>query len=108
MQKPLNLTNKQSSFCKKVVNSVVASKHGSFNNSPAQQSTLISSNSAESLSPRQASLEDEIHEGFGLEPTEEKHAVFMEGVCYLKTKTDRFKEHWAVLNGNEIYCYRNA
>lgn len=32
----------------------------------------------------------------------------MEGVCFLKTKTDRFKEHWAVLNGNEIYCYRNA
>ena len=32
----------------------------------------------------------------------------MEGACYLKTKTDRFKEHWAVLNGNEIFCYRSA
>jgi hypothetical protein len=32
----------------------------------------------------------------------------MEGVCYLKTKTDRFKKHWAVLNGNEIFCYREA
>ena len=23
-----------------------------------------------------------------------------------KTKTDRYKEHWAVLAGNELYCYR--
>ena len=30
----------------------------------------------------------------------------MEGICYLKTRTDLFKEHWAVLNGNEIFCYR--
>ena len=31
----------------------------------------------------------------------------MEGECYLKTKSDRFKRHWAVIMGNEIYCYRN-
>jgi hypothetical protein len=24
----------------------------------------------------------------------------------LKTKTDRYKEHWAVLVGKELYCYR--
>ena len=30
-----------------------------------------------------------------------------EGPCLLKTKTDRYKDHWAVLTGNEIYCYRN-
>lgn len=29
-----------------------------------------------------------------------------EGVCYLKTKTDRYKEHWAVLAGKELFCYR--
>ena len=29
-----------------------------------------------------------------------------EGTCYLKTKTDHYKEHWAVLTGNELYCYR--
>ena len=29
-----------------------------------------------------------------------------EGPCLLKTKTDRYKEHWCVLNGNELYCYR--
>ena len=34
--------------------------------------------------------------------------MFMEGPCFLKTKTDRFKEHWAVLNGNEIFCFRNS
>ncbi len=30
-----------------------------------------------------------------------------EGDCYLKTKTDRFKKHWAVIMDNEIYCYRH-
>jgi len=109
MQKPLNLTNKQSSFCKKNVSAGKVSNSSGFNNSPAQQSTLLSSNSAESLSPRQCSVEDEIHEGFGGDSLgDEKKSIFMEGVCFLKTKTDRFKEHWAVLNGNEIYCYRNA
>ena len=33
------------------------------------------------------------------EAGEETQSVFMEGPCFLKTKTDRFKEHWAVLNG---------
>ena len=31
----------------------------------------------------------------------------MEGDCYLKTKTERYKKHWAVLIGNEIYCYKS-
>lgn len=109
LQKPLNLTNKQSSFCRKNANaSATKNSSPSYNNSPAQQSTLLSSNSAESLSPRQCSPDDEIHEGFGGDHTEEKQSTFMEGVCYLKTKTDRFKDHWAVLNGNEIFCYRSA
>ena len=30
----------------------------------------------------------------------------MEDACYLKTKTDRFRPHWAVLNGHEIFFYR--
>ena len=25
----------------------------------------------------------------------------------MKTKTDRYKENWAVLAGNELYCYRS-
>ena len=70
-------------------------------------STYISSGSNTSLSPPPCSNEDQILEGFG-EPQQVKSPhVFMEGVCFLKTKTDRFKEHWAVLNGNEIFCYRN-
>ena len=32
---------------------------------------------------------------------------FFEGECYLKTRADRFKTHWAVIMGNELYCYRN-
>ena len=59
------------------------------------------------MSPRPVSTEDEILEGFGEHSNEMKSNVFLEGTCFLKTKTDRFKEHWAVLNGNEIFCYRN-
>ena len=73
-----------------------------------QGSTLMSQGSQESLSPRPCSVEDEIHEGFADEHSAGEEPTFMEGPCYLKTKTDRFKEHWAVLNGNEIFCYRNA
>jgi len=28
------------------------------------------------------------------------------GICLLKTKTDRFKQFWSVLAGNEIFFYR--
>jgi len=43
-------------------------------------------------------------QGFG-EIQAHQDRVF-EGQCYLKTKTDRYKEHWSVLAGNELYCYR--
>ena len=32
--------------------------------------------------------------------------LFHEGDCYLKTKSERLKKHWAVIMGNELYCYR--
>lgn len=32
--------------------------------------------------------------------------MFYEGKCFLKTKTDHFKSHWAVVDGNEIFFYR--
>lgn len=108
------MTNKQSSFFKK--NN--ANKSAMNSNSPmatgspitgGQASTMLSSGSNESLSPRPCSVEDEILEGFGRDSVQDdQDTVFMEGPCFLKTKTDRFKEHWAVLNGNEIFCYRNA
>ena len=72
---PLNLTNnKQSSFAKK--NNTAGKNLSSMNsnNSPMQMgspmtggkaSTMLSSGSNESLSPRPCSVEDEIHEGFG-------------------------------------------
>ena len=48
---------------------------------------------------------DEPLQGFG---DYEKHTeeTRFEGQCFLKTKTDRYKEHWAVLTGNDLYCYR--
>ena len=33
--------------------------------------------------------------------------MFHEGECYLKTRADRFKQHWGVVMGNELYCYRD-
>lgn len=32
--------------------------------------------------------------------------VYFEGECYLKTKSDRFKKHWVVVLGNDLFCYR--
>jgi hypothetical protein len=26
--------------------------------------------------------------------------------CFLKTKTNNYKSHWALLEGNDIFCYR--
>jgi hypothetical protein len=36
-----------------------------------------------------------------------RQATYFESECYLKTKNDRYKKHWAVLMGNEIYCYKH-
>ena len=110
------MTNKQSSFFKKNNSSATSNKHSSlFNaNSPMhsggnQGSTMQSNGSQdEDLSPRPASIDDHIIEGFGCASEGEQVDNYKEGACYLKTKTDRFKEHWAVLNGNEIFCYRSA
>lgn len=54
-------------------------------------STTITSGSSASVSDKSSSLDDEeILESFAGDVEEEK-VVFMEGACYLKTKTDRFK-----------------
>jgi len=42
--------------------------------------------------------------GFG-DISKLENTVF-ESSCLLKTKTDKYKEHWAVIVGNELYCYR--
>jgi len=31
--------------------------------------------------------------------------IVLEGNCYLKTKSERFKKHWTILTGNELFCY---
>lgn len=30
----------------------------------------------------------------------------IEGECYLRTKADKLKLHYVVVNGNELYCYK--
>lgn len=32
--------------------------------------------------------------------------IVLEGNCYLKTKSERFKKHWTILTGNELFCYQ--
>jgi len=34
-------------------------------------------------------------------------AEALENECYLLTKSERYKKHWAVLIGQELYCYKN-
>jgi hypothetical protein len=56
-----------------------------------------------------ASLEDEeIVCGYGNYQDKTSKVFYKSGTCYLKTKTDRFKEHWAVHEGSEIYFYRTS
>ena len=43
-------------------------------------------------------------ENFG--QADDNQCKFMEGEVYLKTKSEKFKQHWGVLIGNELYCYR--
>lgn len=50
-------------------------------------------------------IETPILEGFG-NYEEMTVGVFYESRCLLKTKTDNFKSHWVVVEGNEIFCYR--
>lgn len=45
-------------------------------------------------------------DNFGSTDKNEQY-TFFEGECFLKTRADRFKTHWAVIMGNELYCYRN-
>ena len=44
-------------------------------------------------------------QGFG-DYAEALDANVFEGMCLLKTKTDKYKQHWCVLTANELYCYR--
>lgn len=43
-------------------------------------------------------------EGFGNK--QENYDVSFEGPCFLKTQNDNFKEHYAMIIGNDLYCYR--
>lgn len=37
----------------------------------------------------------------------QKETSRLEGKCFLKTRTDRFKDHYAVVSGKDLICYRN-
>ena len=53
-----------------------------------------------------AELEPQYLDNFGTSGKNENENSF-EGECYLKTRADRFKTHWAIIMGNELYCFRN-
>ena len=50
-------------------------------------------------------MNNDVIESFGMTKSEDYNLV--EGECFLKTKSDQFKKHWAILMGNELYCYRH-
>lgn len=63
------------------------------------------SNSGSGSSPRNRMLFTPL-QGFGNYQEHAKDNVIFESPCHLKTKTDRYKMHWCLLTGNELYCYR--
>lgn len=51
---------------------------------------------------------NKLHQGFGnYEDYTEDAPDFKSGNVLLKTRTDKFKEHWCMIQGNEIYCFRS-
>lgn len=55
--------------------------------------------------PTEEEPEQQVIEGF-CNYQEKEVGVFLEGKCYLKTQSDKFKSHWVKLEGNEIFCFR--
>ena len=53
------------------------------------------------------SLGIKVEQGFGDYLAHFQNPIIIESNCLLKTKTDRYKEHFALVTGNELYCYRN-
>lgn len=37
---------------------------------------------------------------------ERRSDIQLQGKCFLKTRNDRFKEHWAIVVGKDLLCYR--
>jgi hypothetical protein len=58
------------------------------------------------LSDELNTFDEDIIESFSCSEKSGRDAYYT-GACFLKTKTDRFKEHFGVLSGNEIFCYRD-
>lgn len=54
---------------------------------------------------QQASSDFTILDNFSLQSSGQPEAK-LEGKCFLKTRTDRFKEHWAVVVGKDLLCFR--
>ena len=64
--------------------------------------------SKEMILSRGPSIErDKVIDDFSILPRDRTANMVIEGECYLKTKTERYKRHWGVLVGNEIYCYKS-
>ena len=56
--------------------------------------------------PSQQTIND-LHQGYGNYFDFINESESMQGYCLLKTKADRYKEHWCQIQGNELYCYRS-
>jgi hypothetical protein len=37
-----------------------------------------------------------------------KNSSIMEGECYLKSQSEKYKIHWAAMIGNELFWYKDS
>lgn len=70
-----------------------------------EKSRAAEDNNSSGSSPRNKNQVQPL-QGFGNYLEHAKDNVVFESPCLLKTKTDRYKLHWCLLTGNELYCYR--
>ena len=42
---------------------------------------------------------------WGDKPQNNEPEYIVEGECYLRTRSDKLRKHWAVVIGKDFYCY---
>ena len=109
-----NANAQKSTFSKKKDNSTFGSAATTYGSTltvggagpkgqPMSGTSPKTSFSSSLVSGEVPAYQQEILENFG---HRKNKYLFFEGECFLKTKTDRYKQHWAMVMGNELYCYR--
>lgn len=75
-----------------------------FVNSEADEEEQNLTDGSPSHSQQRQNQKDEHLIGFG--NINENSEALIQTECFLKTKSDKFKSHWAVIIDKELFCYR--